>query len=251
MDTNIQQKIDRTIEWLRDKVRESRSTGLAVGLSGGIDSAVVAFLIKKAFPDNSVAVIMPCKSDPRDEQEAIKTAEACGIEYIRMELSHTHEILLKDIMENIKNKDALKNQQALRIADANLRARLRMSTLYCIANFLNYLVVGTDNASELYTGYFTKYGDGGVDILPIANLKKREVYEWGRHLGVPQSVLDRLPSAGLWEGQTDEAEMGTTYDMIDDFLEGKEIPQKDREIIERLHQKSEHKRRMPAKPPIF
>ena len=137
------------------------------------------------------------------------------------------------------------------LTDANLRARLRMTTLYGIANNLNYLVSGTDNAAEILTGYFTKYGDGGVDILPLANLTKREVYEWGRILGVPQSVLDRAPSAGLWDGQTDESEMGTTYAMIDDYLEGKAVPEADQMIIERLNKRSEHKRNMPPAPPLF
>ena len=128
---------------------------------------------------------------------------------------------------------------------------MRMTTLYAIAAHYQYLVVGTDNAAEVYTGYFTKYGDGGVDILPITHLKKSEVYEWGKYLGVPQVVLDRAPSAGLWENQTDETEMGTTYKMIDALLDGEDIPEKDRDIIERLHRISEHKRVMPPAPPKF
>ena len=112
-------------------------------------------------------------------------------------------------------------------------------------------MVGTDNAAEVYTGYYTKYGDGGVDLLPISNILKREVYEWARHMGVPDSVIERPPSAGLWEGQTDESEMGTTYDMIDDFIEGKPVPDEDANIIKRLHARSEHKRNMPPKAPKF
>src|SRR5690606_7818796 len=117
----------------------------------------------------------------------------------------------------------------------NLRARLRMSTLYTIANNLGYMVVGTDNKAEVYTGYFTKYGDGGVDLLPIANLLKREVYEWAKVLGVPNEIINKAPSAGLWDGQTDELEMGTTYDYIDAYISGNEIPEKDRVIIDKLH----------------
>ncbi len=251
MDKEIEKKIELTVDWLRSKVHKSGTKGLAVGLSGGIDSAVVAFLIKKAFPDDSLGIIMPCKSDPKDKEEAIKSAEACDIRYIDIELSSVHEMLLGNIMKIMNNNNLLENQNNLKISDANLRARLRMSTIYCVSNFLNYLVVGTDNAAELYTGYFTKHGDGGVDLLPIANLKKREVYEWGRYLGVPQSIIDRPPSAGLWEGQTDEQEMGTTYEMVDNLLAGKEIQKKDKEIIEKLHERSEHKRKTPAKPPVF
>ena len=112
------------------------------------------------------------------------------------------------------------------MSDANLRARIRMSTVYTVANNLGYLVVGTDNAAEIHTGYFTKYGDGGVDLVPLANLTKREVYEWAKALGVHEDIINKAPSAGLWEGQTDEIEMGTTYDMIDAVVEGRldEVP---------------------------
>ena len=128
-----------------------------------------------------------------------------------------------------------------------------MSTVYTVANNLGYLVVGTDNAAEMHTGYFTKYGDGGVDLVPIANITKREVYEWAKVLGIHEDIINRAPSAGLWEGQTDEKEMGTTYEMIDNVVEGKLdlVPKKDQEIIERLHRISEHKRHVAPKPPKF
>lgn len=244
------EKINHVVDWLRKKVEDSGTNGLVVGLSGGIDSSVVGFLIKKAFPENSIGVIMPCKSNEKDKNDAIEVANAAGLKHIIVELTEEQDNLFTKVNnELIKEKfDADKNK---RLSDANLRARMRMSTLYTVANSLNYLVVGTDNAAEVYTGYFTKYGDGGVDILPIANLSKREVYEWGRHLRVPQVVLDRPPSAGLWEGQTDENEMGTTYNMIDDMLEGKEIPQEHRETIERLHRRTQHKREMPPVPPKY
>lgn len=246
----IEKKIDLTVEWLRSMVKESGTNGIVVGLSGGIDSSVVGFLIKKAFPQSSIGVIMPCKSNEKDKLDAFSVAKASGLEHILVDLTDEQDTLLRNIVNELlkKNIDAKDNY---RITDANLRARMRMSTLYSVANSMNYLVAGTDNAAELHTGYFTKYGDGGVDILPIANLTKREVYEWGRHLGVPQTVLDRPPSAGLWEGQTDESEMGTTYNMIDDYLEGKEIPEGDKDIIDRLHSRTEHKRQMPPFPPKF
>src|SRR3712207_2488298 len=130
------------------------------------------------------------------------------------------------------------------MCDANLRGRIRMSTVYIVVNNMGYLVVGTDNAAEIHTGYFTKYGDGGVDLIPLANLTKREVYEWAKVLGVHEDIINKAPSAGLWEGQTDENEMGTTYDMIDAIVEGRinDVPKKDQDIIARLHRISEHKR---------
>ncbi|WP_432664094.1 NAD(+) synthase [Wukongibacter baidiensis] len=250
MSRTVEERINLIVDWLREQVANSGTKGLVVGLSGGIDSSVVAFLIKKAFPENSMGVIMPCKSNEKDKNDAILVAEAAEIEHICVDLTTEQDDLLIKVCGEL-GKKGHKIDANRRLADANLRARMRMSTLYAVANSLNYLVVGTDNAAEVYTGYFTKYGDGGVDIIPIANLPKREVYEWARYLGVPQTVLDRPPSAGLWEGQTDENEMGTTYDMIDDLVEGKEIPKEHRDIIERLHKRTAHKRKMPPAPPKF
>lgn len=243
----MEEKIELTVDWIREQVNLSRTNGVLVGLSGGIDSAIVGCLIKRAFPNNALGVILPCKSNPKDAQDAIALAEACGIDYVTVDLSEEHDLLLGKIHRRLEGMD-VKNE---RLADANLRARLRMTTLYGIANSLGYLVAGTDNAAEILTGYFTKYGDGGVDIIPIGNLLKREVFEWAKLLGVPQQIIDRKPSAGLWDGQTDEAELGTTYDMIDDYIMGFEIPEEDRIIIERLHDVTAHKRRMPPAPPKF
>ncbi len=243
----IEQRIDHVVSWLRDQVDVSGTKGILVGLSGGIDSSVVANLILQAFPENALGVILPCKSNPKDEADGLAVAEACGIPHVRVDLTQAHDQVLGQIKEAVKNLPTTNHQ----LTDANLRARLRMSTLYGIANNMGYLVAGTDNAAELLTGYFTKYGDGGVDILPIAHLTKREVFEWATHLGVPASVLNRAPSAGLWEGQTDEDEMGVTYDAIDDFIEGKPVSEADKEVILRMNRRTEHKRTMPPAPPAF
>lgn len=246
----MEKKIDFLVDWLREKVAEAKVNGLVVGLSGGIDSSVVAHLIKRAFPDNSIGVIMPLKSNPNDKVDALKVVESSGIDYIEVELTETHSVLFDQVQGALESKN-LWNEETSRLGDANTRARLRMTTLYAVANNFNYLVVGTDNAAEWHTGYFTKYGDGGVDLVPLVHLTKGEVREMARAIGVPTDVIEKAPSAGLWEGQTDENEMGTTYDMIDKYLKGEEIPGKDKEIIDRLHARSMHKRKLAAAPPNF
>lgn len=248
--SDIQKKIKLVVDWLRDKVQESGSKGLLVGLSGGIDSSVVAALIKQAMPNQSLAIMMPIMSNPQDMVHGQKLIEKISIDSMTIDLTSIHQMLLNKVFGELEEKGLLKEEYK-KISDANLRARLRMSTLYSIANNLGYLVVGTDNAAEVHTGYFTKYGDGGVDLLPLCYLQKREVYEWANYFSLPHEIINKAPSAGLWEGQTDEGEMGTSYRYIDDYLSGIEIPEKDRKIIENLHQKSQHKREMPAKPPYF
>lgn len=246
----LDHRIEHVVNWLRRKVSESRTNGLVVGNSGGVDSAVVSFLIKRAFPHHSLSVVMPCHSDERDAADAQKVAEACGIQSIVVDLSSAHDQLVGTVVSQLQEKDG--GRVAFdHLVDGNLRARLRMSTLYAIANHYNYLVAGTDNAAELYTGYFTKYGDGGCDVLPIAHLLKHEVYQWAEHLGVPERILARAPSAGLWHGQHDETEMGVTYSSIDDFLLGKPIPDAARRKISDMHRRTAHKRTTPAMPPKF
>lgn len=246
-DITIEKKIEKTVEWLRTKVEESSTNGLVVGLSGGIDSSVCAALMKKAFPENSLGVILPCSSNIIDKEFALKLVEKIEINHTEVNLSAEHESLFNKITHSLNDY----NVTGEHLANANLKARLRMSTIYGIANSLNYLVIGTDNAAELITGYFTKYGDGGVDIMPLANLTKGEVYEWAKKLNVPESIIDRQPTAGLWEGQTDENEMGTTYDMIDRYIKGEEIPEEDKKIILEMNKRSQHKRELPSAPPVF
>lgn len=242
----IEKRVEHVVAWLREQVELSHTNGILVGLSGGIDSSVVACLIKRAFPENSIGVILPCKSNDKDKEDAEAVAKACDIDYIEVELSEAHKNIFDAVTTALGDRG-----EKRRLTDANLRARLRMSTLYTVGNDIGYLVAGTDNAAELLTGYFTKYGDGGVDILPLAHLTKREVFEWAEYLGVPQSVIKRQPSAGLWEGQTDESEMGVTYDAIDAYIEGNPVSDEDKKIIERMNTVTEHKRVMPPMPKPF
>lgn len=233
--------VDKIVRWLQKQVKGAYADGLVVGLSGGLDSAVVAYLIKRAFPKQSLAVTMPLKSNPNDMKHAQEVIDGSGIHDISVDLTETHDVMYTKVLNQLKEKNEFV-EKTDRLADANLRARLRMSTLYTIATNYNYLVVGTDNASEWYTGYFTKYGDGGVDLLPIVDFTKEEVGEMARFLGVPEEIITKQPSADLWEGQTDEEEMGTTYKHIDAYLRGEEIPESDQLIIERMHARTEHKR---------
>lgn len=246
----MQKEIDYLVNWLQDQVRQTNVKGLVVGLSGGLDSALVANLIKRAVPDHSLAVIMPCDSPKEDLEDAMALVDQAGIEQLTIDLTDTHNLLQQTINQQLEQHSVFQSENA-QLASANLKARLRMSTLYTIATNHQYLVVGTDNAAEWYTGYFTKYGDGGVDINPLVHLTKGKVKEMARFLRVPTQIVDKKPSAGLWEGQTDENEMGTTYDKIDRYLIGEPIPKKDQEIIERMYNRTKHKRMMAATPEKF
>ncbi len=239
MDSCVKQ-IDKIVKWLRTKVDEAKAKGLVVGISGGIDSAVVAALVKRAFPNQAIGVILPCYSNPKDKEDALSVIEAVGIKSMEINLTDAHKVIFNQVKEALDQEEF-----SARFADANLRARLRMSTLYTVANGLNYLVVGTDNAAEVFTGYFTKYGDGGVDILPLSQFTKGEVRTLATALGIPDNIITKAPSAGLWEGQTDEVEMGITYDTIDRYLIGQEIPKDARQKLEAIHKKTQHKRELP------
>lgn len=151
--SNIKIQIDKTVEWLINKVNEANAKGLIVGVSGGIDSAVVANLIKKAFPENSMGVIMSIKSNPQDREDALKVIEGCDIEYLDLDLIEPQSAILDMVVGNLKDKH-LYREEYLKMTDANLRARVRMSTIYTIANNLGYLVVGTDNAAEIHRIFY-------------------------------------------------------------------------------------------------
>ncbi|WP_337018945.1 NAD(+) synthase [Oceanobacillus massiliensis] len=237
----MENEVNAIVEWLQGQVKQAGVDGLLVGVSGGLDSAVVANLIKRACPDNSLGVMMPIYTSDANLDDAKSVIEKSGIDSMTVDLTDTHNVMYSQIQSGLKEKGQF-NKENDRLAGANLRARLRMGTLYTIATNYNYLVVGTDNAAEWYTGYFTKYGDGGVDILPIVEFTKTEVRELAKYLEVPEQIVAKKPSADLWENQTDEAEMGVSYDTIDGYLKGQEIAAGDKEIIETMHRRTSHKR---------
>ncbi|OLN32353.1 NAD(+) synthase [Desulfosporosinus metallidurans] len=242
-DAELMERIDQTVNWLRERVAEANAKGLVVGISGGVDSAVVAGLCSRAFPDQTIGVIMPSHSEPDDREDALWIAEGFELRPLEVNLGGAHTQVMGQVKKGLESLG--RQLAAEKLAQGNLKARLRMSTLYAVANAMNYMVVGTDNAPESYTGYFTKYGDGGVDLLPISSLTKTEVRAWARMLGLPMRIASRVPTAGLWPGQTDESELGLTYDMIDRYLLGEEVSPEVKERIETLHRQSEHKRHLP------
>lgn len=234
--------------WLASKVADAGAKGLVVGLSGGIDSAVVGALSKLACPEAVVGVILPCHSNPEDELHAKLVADTFEIPTVRLDLGPTFELLREHATEALMAVPDLPMNGSPQVY-GNLKPRLRMASLYFVANSLNYLVAGTGNKSECVMGYFTKYGDGGVDLLPLANLVKREVRELALELGVPKVIIDRAPSAGLWDGQTDEGEMGITYAQIEAFLTDTRQLDSDTVVkIERMTAQAKHKLAMP---PVF
>jgi|SRR3989344_751368 len=241
-------KITKKItNWIKEKVKEANAKGVVVGLSGGIDSSLVATLCKKAFPKDTLGIIMPCISNPEDMKHAKLVAKKFNISTKTIDLGESFKVLYS----SLENKPFVK-EDSKRTFIANIKPRLRMTTLYYFANKLNYLVVGTDNKTESMLGYFTKYGDGGVDLLPISNLYKKDVRELARYLKLPQEIITKKPSAGLWNGQTDEGEIGVSYEEMDEILtriEKNEILlniHKDKvKKIKEMMATSEHKRNMP------
>ncbi len=233
---------DKISMWIAQNVRDSGARGAVVGLSGGIDSAVTVTLCKRAMGANVLGVIMPCESDPRDKEDALLITTKLGVMTLTVRLDETYRALVSVL------------SGGTRMAEANLKARLRMSVLYFMANTLSYLVVGTGNRTELAVGYFTKYGDGGADILPLGGLYKTRVWELARALDIPDRIIRKVPTAGLWPGQSDEEELGVSYADLDQALQAVQarstagIPEERLRRVRQWVESSAHKRR-PA--PVF
>jgi NAD+ synthase len=236
---NSEQLAKKLVLWIKERVSAAGGKGGVVGLSGGLDSSVAAVLCQRAFPQSTLAVIMPCYSSQQDIEHARAVAEKFSIPAKTVSLDSAYDTLLKVL------PDEKVTPEVSRLAKANIKARLRMLTLYYFANQLKYLVVGSSNRDEISLGYFTKYGDGGVDIMPLGNLLKGQVKELAQFLAIPQPIIDKLPSAGLWEGQTDEEDLGLKYDEIDRYLASGEASAEIRKRVESMISASQHKRQSP------
>ncbi len=223
---DVESLANQVSDWLKARLEESGARTFVLGLSGGIDSAVVCGLAARGVgADRVVGVIMPSASNPDDAVQAAKVASAFDVKTLTVDLTS----MAQSFHASMPTETALDALRILsseesdvdarrQLATANVRPRLRMTTLYYVANLVKGVVLGTGNKSEAMIGYFTKYGDGGVDLFPIIDLYKFEVRSFAAHIGVPQSVIDRPPSAGLWQGQTDEDEIGLSYAQLDEAL---------------------------------
>lgn len=237
--------VEFLVNWLREQVAEAGAQGVVLGVSGGVDSAVAAAIAKRAFPEQCMALILPCESQVSDRMDSQLFLEEFDIPYRTVELDNAYKLLLTQFESYLK-MDGFKG----RLLRANIKPRLRMIALYYSAQARNYLVLGTSNKSEINMGYATKHGDSGVDLQLLGDLLKEEVYELARYLDIPEVIVNKAPSGGLWEGQTDEEEMGLTYQDLDRYLSTGQGEPQVIERIERMKKISEHKRRMPPIPLI-
>lgn len=221
------------VNWLQNQVKNAGLKGAVIGLSGGIDSVVTARLCQLAFEENILNVVLPCHSNPADREDGLRIANRFKMPVVESDLSLVYDQLLAKLRENDLGTN--------KMAAANLKPRLRMSALYYYAQLENYLVVGTDNLSELKIGYFTKHGDGGIDLAPLGSLVKHEVKELAKILDIPDDIINKKPSAGLWDGQTDESEMGFSYQDLDYYILKGEAEPELKKRIENLAAKNNHK----------
>ncbi|MCL2828857.1 MAG: NAD(+) synthase [Oscillospiraceae bacterium] len=229
----------RRIAFIRETVQSAGVSGIVFGNSGGKDSALVGILCKLAC-DDTVGIILPCgtrQNYESDTWDAQALADQFGIARRIIDMSHVQSAMMQAVETGAELSDT---------ARSNIAPRLRMTALYAIAASEGRLVAGTSNRSEIYVGYSTKWGDAACDFNPIADLTVTEIYEFLRYLNAPAGIIEKAPSGGLFEGQTDEAELGVTYCSIDEYLFTGAADEADRAIIERHHRTSEHKRQMPT-----
>lgn len=223
------------VSYIRELVEKSGVSGIVYGNSGGKDCSLVGILCKFAC-ENTVGIMMPCASKRNFEQDmkdAKEVSEHFGIQSRVIDLTDVRQCVMDRLSAITTLTPAAVN---------NIAPRLRMTTLYAVAASENRLVAGTGNRSEAYMGYFTKWGDGACDFNPISDLTATEVIEFLKWLTAPACVINKAPSAGLFDEQTDEDEMGVTYNAIDTYILTGEASERDKKVIDRFHRVSEHKR---------
>ncbi len=245
---NYKQVIVDIQNWIKNYVESANMKGIVLGISGGIDSAVTTILCVGAIGKNNVMGLgLPCFSIPQDLEIAKMIADFLDIKFMIFDLTSIYEEILKTMSTQIKSNE---------IANANLKARLRMMINYFVGQSKgSYLVVGTSNRTELAIGYFTKYGDGGADFEPIGGLYKCEIRKIAEILEIPKKIITKPPSAGLWEGQTDEGEIGLSYDKLDEIiyridsnLKLDDLNKDDIDKVKNMVKSAQHKLKMP---PVF
>lgn len=229
------EKIEFIVNWINDYVNKSGAKGIIFGVSGGIDSAVISAIASKYYSDRHLALSMDIENSLDDIKDSRLVLSHFNLNYKIINLYETYRVLIKELKTDSKTF-------------GNIKSRLRMITLYSFAQENNYLVIGTSNFNEIMTGYFTKYGDSGSDIIPLANLLKGDIVEIAKELGVPEKIINKKPTAGLYENQSDEDELGVSYAEMDSFFKNEECPIDKKEIIENLIKKSEHKRNISQSP---
>lgn len=233
----LEKEVENAIKWIKDYVENTGAKGIVIGNSGGKDSAtVLAMAVKAIGKENVLAVSMPCNSVSSDFEDASLVAKTFGVRFIKVDLTNTYAEFEKEISINL-------NQEMAKEAKINAKPRLRMTTLYGIAQTLNYLVIGTGNLCEAMVGYTTKWGDNSSDFNPIGNFTVEEVLEIGKILGVPEKILKKAPNDGLGD-QTDEEKMGIKYSQISEMIETGETEEKAKQEIIRKYKNSKHKREL-------
>lgn len=240
---NAEQLAGQLVVWLQTEAEAAGARGVVFGLSGGVDSAVLAQLARRAFPETHLALILPVQSDDGDIDHARLVVNEFRLNSKLRELDSVYEPFAR-LLGADPRPDGPPDPPL-----ANLKARLWMTALYYHANKFRYLVAGAGNRSEMSVGHFTKYGDGGVDLLPLGHLAKSEVVVLAEHLKVPRVVIDKPPSAGIWRGQTDEKELGFTYEELEEYAVGGIEDEELRQKMESRRRANSHKLHPPRLPP--